>query len=71
MGKTSKSSGMANCSITSIVEFPGFLGGFGSTPIKKVVFFEFLGGVFAGGGWEQWSVASGQLQQVDFLASAF
>jgi hypothetical protein len=51
---------MANCSQTSLVEFPGFLGVFDSIRIKKVVFFAFLGGVFAGGGWEQWSVASGQ-----------
>jgi hypothetical protein len=50
-GKSLKSTGMANCSITTLVEFPGFFGVFGSTPIKKVVFFGFLGGVFAGGGW--------------------
>jgi hypothetical protein len=57
-GKTLKSSGMANCSITSIVEFPGFLGVFGSIPIRMFVFFAFLGGVFAGGGWGQWVVVS-------------
>jgi hypothetical protein len=45
-----KLSGMANCSITTLVEFPGFLGVFGSAPIKNGVFFAFLGGVFAGGG---------------------
>jgi hypothetical protein len=70
-GKTAKSSGMANCSITTLVEFPGFLGVFGSTPIKKVVFFEFLGGIFAGGGCEQWSVAGGQLKRQVFSWANF
>jgi hypothetical protein len=81
-GKTAKSSGMGNCSITTIVGFPGFLGGFGSRPINKVVFFEFLGGVFAGGGVSsgRWSVVSRDQrsgirgeglgeQQVDFFAT--
>jgi hypothetical protein len=49
--KSLKSSGMANCSITPIVDFSGFLEVYGSIPIKNVVFFAFLGGVFAGGGW--------------------
>jgi hypothetical protein len=51
---------MANCSITTIVESSGFLRVFVSIPIKKVVFFAFSGGVFAGGGWDQWSVVGGQ-----------
>jgi hypothetical protein len=42
-----------------LFEFPGFIEVFVSTPIKMVVFFAFLGGVFAGGE-EQWPVVSGQ-----------
>jgi hypothetical protein len=48
-GKTSKSSGMANCSITSIVEFPEFLGVFLFLERRGGVFWEVMGffeGVF-------------------------
>jgi hypothetical protein len=64
VGKTAKPSGMANCSITTIVVFAGFLEGFLLVERRGgdfSVIMEFFRGLFCR--WGMGAVASGQLKR--------